>query len=540
MSKYDAIVVGSGAGGGVAAAVLAEAGKSVLLLERGHDLSLDDIGRDHLRNQRVSLYGHNAGPDIIGNPRTSDNGRVLRPHERGYQNNAACLGSGTRVYAGQAWRYMPQDFRMASIYGVPADSSLADWPISYDDLAPFYEKVEWEIGVCGDHRTMYHLPRYEKPYPMPALPLPYKSKVHLAGLDALGWRGLRMPRLINSIPYNGLPVCVYCQHCFGFGCPTDAKNGSHNTTVPRALRSGNCTVRTDVMVSRLLTSESGTIKGVTVINAECAQEDVTAAVVVLSCGAVETARLLLNSATKQEPDGIGNGSDLVGRNLQGHYYPQAVGLFEQDIYDGGLGPGASVATCEFNHDNDGIIGGGMLTDSDVCTPIVVWKHQYPPDMRRWGISAKHFMRDNFRRINDIVGPVHEIPHPDARVNVNPKLRDRYGIPVAHLSGAAHPETVRTAKFMHQRAKEWLVASGAVRVWGEAPQRYLSGGQHQAGTCRMGDDPTQSVVDRWCRVHSHENLFVADGSPHVTNGGFNPSETIMALSWRTAENIVNSW
>ncbi len=255
---------------------------------------------------------------------------------------------------------------------------------------------------------------------------------------------------------------------------------------------------------------------------------------------METARLLLNSATKQEPDGVGNGSDLVGRNLQGHYYPQAVGLFEQDIYDGGLRPGASVATCEFNHDNDGIIGGGMLTDSDVCTPIVVWKHQSPPKMSRWGISAKHFMRDNFRRINDIVGPVHEIPHLDARVSASPKLRDRYGIPVAHLSGAAHPETVRTAKFMHQCAKEWLVASGAVRVWGEAPQRYLSGGQHQAGTCRMGDDPTQSVVDSWCRVHSHENLFVADGSPHVTNGGFNPSETIMALSWRTAENIVNSW
>ena len=539
MSQYDVIVVGSGAGGGVAAAVLAEAGKSVLLLERGRELSTEDIGRDHLRNQRVSLYGHNAGPDIDGNPRTSEDDRVIRPHEPGYLNNAACIGSGTRVYAGQAWRYMPQDFRMASIYGVPEGSSLADWPISYDDLAPFYERVEWELGVCGDDRTMYHLPRYHKPYPMPALPLPDKSRVHLKGLEALGWRALRMPRLINSIPYNDRPACAYCQHCFGFGCPNDSKNGSHNTTIPRALRSGNCELRSQVMARELLISDAGSVKGVSVVEADGAERVFTAEVVVLSCGAVETARLLLNSASGREPNGIGNNSDQVGRHLQGHYYPGASGLFPQDIYDG-LGPGASIATCDFNHDNSDIIGGGMLTDSDVCTPIVVWKSQYPPDAPRWGIEAKRFMRENFRRINDINGPVHEIPHSDGRVTINTKVRDRYGIPVAHLSGTTHPETVRTATFMHERAREWLRASGAIKVWGAKPVLGLSGGQHQAGTCRMGEDPATSVVDKWCRVHSHDNLFVADASPHVTNGGFNPAETIMALAWRTGENIVKSW
>ncbi len=552
MSRYDAIVVGSGAGGGVAAAVLAEAGKSVLLLERGRSLSFEAVGRDHLRNQRMPVYGHNAGPDIEGNPRTIEadsfpmlvgqalgEHRLLRPHEPGYQNNAACLGSGTRVYAGQAWRFMPQDFRMASEYGQPEGSSLADWPITYEDLAPYYEKVEWEIGICGDHQTMTHLPEYRRPYPMPALPLPYKSSVHKRGLHSLGWQALRVPRLINSQLYNGRLACVNCQQCVGFACPVDAKNGSHNTTVPRALRSGHCKLMTEVMVERLVCSAGGRVTSLTVIDAAGQRQTYKADVIVLSCGAVETARLLLNSATPQEPAGIGNGGDQVGRNLQGHYYPGAAGLFPEAMFDG-VGPGCSVATCQFNHGNDGLIGGGFLGDEDIVTPVTMWKRFYPPDAPRWGIEAKRFMRENYRRINDVTGPVQEIPSPEARVSINPKIKDRYGIPVAHLSGKTHPETVRTARFMHERAKEWLWASGAVKVWGRPPPRYLSGGQHQAGTCRMGEDPETSVVNAHCRVHSQANLFIADGSPHVTNGGFNPVETIMALAWRTAENIVKTW
>ena len=552
MSHYDAIVVGAGAGGGVAAALLAEAGKSVLLLERGPSLSFKAVGRDHLRNQRMPVYGINAGPEIEGHPRTLDadsfpilvgkafgEHRLVRPHEPGYQNNAACVGSGTRVYAGQAWRFMPQDFRMASEYGVPEGSSLADWPIGYQDMAPYYEKVEWEIGISGDHRTMTHLPAYDKPYPMPALPLPHKSGIHQRGLDRLGWQSLRVPRLINSVPYNDRPGCANCQQCVGFACPVDAKNGSQNTTVPRALATGRCQLLTGAMVERLDCDAGGRVTGLTVIDNDGQRQTFNAEVVVLSCGAVETARLLLNSATRQEPTGIGNGGDQVGRNLQGHYYPGAAGLFPDVMFDG-VGPGCSVATCQFNHGNDGLVGGGFLGDEDIVTPVTMWKRFYPPDAPRWGIEAKRFMRDGYRRVNDVTGPVQEIPSPEARVTINPRLKDRYGIPVVHLSGQTHPETVRTARFMHERAKEWLLASGAVKVWGQPPPRYLSGGQHQAGTCRMGADPASSVVDPFCRVHSQDNLFIADGSPHVTNGGFNPVETIMALAWRTAENIVKSW
>jgi choline dehydrogenase-like flavoprotein len=229
----------------------------------------------------------------------------------------------------------------------------------------------------------------------------------------------------------------------------------------------------------------------------------------------------------------------VGRNLQGHYYAGAIGLFPDPVWDG-VGPGVTTATCDFNHDNGDLIGGGMLADEFIVLPVIFWKRMLPPDLPRWGAANKDFMRHNYRRVSDVKGPVQDIPNPEARVTVDPAVRDRYGLPVTRLSGTAHAETVRTARFIHQRAVEWLRAAGAEQIWGDPPRFYLSGGQHQAGTCRMGDDPTGSVVDRWCRVHGHDNLFIADGSVHVTNGGFNPVLTIMSLAYRTASHIADDW
>ncbi len=531
--KYDAVIIGAGAGGGVAAALLAEAGKKVLLLERGKAQTFEETGRSHLHNQRVSANGHNAGPDAR-HPRVVVDGdnqeRTVRPWGAGYQSNAAVVGGGTRVYGGQAWRFHPLDFKMASTYGTPEGSSLADWPISFEDLAPFYDKVEHELGVSGDHTRMSHLPAYARPYPMRPLADTKRSTVLRAGADVLGWHTFPVPLAVNSEPYHDRPACTHCQHCVGFACPVDAKNGSQNTFIPRAIATGNCDLVTEAMVERILTRGT-TATGVSYFTTQTKRERVDADLIIVAGGAVESARLLLYSS-------IGN--DQVGRNLQGHVYVAAFGLMPEEVWDG-IGPGPTTATAQWSHGNTDVIGGGMLCDDFITLPVAFWRSARQPETPVWGADSKNWMRDRYRRTLEIKGPIQDTPSPDARVTLDPKVKDFWGIPVARLSGATHPESMRTAKLLHNKAVEWLKASGAVEVWGEAPTTpFLSGGQHQAGTCRMGDDPASSAVDGNCRVHGMDNVYVADGSVHVTNGGFNPFLTIMANAYRAAQGIITRW
>ncbi len=545
MKQYDVIVVGSGAGGGITAAVLAEAGKHVLLLERGRSLTFEEVPRDHLRNQRNSDYGHNAGPDIRANPRVDmdmlGRRRVVRPHEGGYHNNAVCVGGGTRVYGAQAWRFMPQDFRMASIYGVPEDSSLADWPITYDELEPWYARAEREIGVSGDSSTDPNAGPRSQPFPMPPVASTLSGRILARAADKLGWSTRPVPLAINSEPYDGRAACANCSYCVGFACPVDAKNGSHNTVIPRALATGNCELRDRTFAEHLITDEHGKVVGVDLITESDSgpqRETVRAGIVVVSAGAVESARLLLNSTSSHHPAGIGNEHDQVGRHFQGHCYPGAFGIASEEAWDG-IGPGPSIATTDFNHGNDGVVGGGMMANDFIKLPIQFWQGVQPPDLARWGAANKLWMRESYRRYLQIMGPVQDIPHPNGRVTVDPTVRDQYGLPVARFSGSIHVETLRTAEFMRQRAVEWLEAAGCELIWTPVKRMGLTGGQHQAGTCRMGNDPASSVTDAWGRVHAHDNLYVIDASLNVTNGGFNPVLTIMALAFRCSEQIAKT-
>lgn len=463
----NAVVVGAGAGGGVVAKVLAEAGLSVVLIERGRWQTWADHTDDELISQRTTVLGNAYGPDDERHRRVIENAdgstRIVLPSEGGYNNNAACVGSGTLSYGAMAWRFMT---------------------------------------------------------------------------NRLGWHPFPIPMLRNSVPYGGRPKCIHMRTCVGFACPIEAKAGTQNTVIPAAIATGNCEVRTDAVVAEVKVDDRGRARGVVYFDARDRRQEQTADLVIVSASATETARLLLNSKSTLFPNGAGNNNDWVGRNLQGHAYCGARGIAAEEIYEE-AGPGATVAFCDFSHGNPGLRGGAMLANEFIPMPYLYTRVR-PPGSPRWGRAHKEFQRRNYRRTLCVMGPVQEMPVFDARVKVDPAVRDHWGIPVVRMSGKRHPHDVEIARFISEKAATLLREAGATDVWASVPGLGLSGGQHQAGTCRMGNDPKTSVTNRFGQVHEIDNLFVADGSLNVTNGGLNPALTIMALGYWVGENIAKEW
>jgi choline dehydrogenase-like flavoprotein len=540
MKKVNAVIVGAGAGGGVVAKELATAGLSVVLLERGKWYTANDCRKDDLRNQRTTILGNGFGPEDDGNPRVAVDAKgvphLVMPSEGQYQNDAACVGGGTLSWGAQAWRYLPQDFKMRSTYGAPAGSSLEDWPISYDDLEPFYEKAEYEIGVSGDYSgTPFHGPR-RRDLPMPPLPPNREFSILEPAAKRLGLHPFHIPMARNSVPYNGRGPCMRCRWCVGFVCETDAKNGSQNTVIPVALNTGNCELRTECMTKEVLTDDRGRARGVAYFDANGRLQEQIADIVVVSGGATESARLLLNSKSRLFPNGLGNRYDLVGRNLQGHCYTGATGYFDFETYDD-VGPGASIAVCDYNHGTPGLRGGGTLGNEFIRLPIQM-VDRLPENTPRWGAGHKQGMRDWHKRTIGVHGSTQQIPTAEARVTLDPTVRDKWGLPVLRISGNVHPHTYEIGAVMAQRAEAWLKEAGAIHTI--KSHENIMAGQHQAGTCRMGNDPQGSVVNRYCQIHDVDNVFVIDSSVHVTNGGFNPALTIMAVAYYASAALVQNW
>jgi choline dehydrogenase-like flavoprotein len=538
----NAVVIGAGAGGGVVAKELAGAGLSVVLLERGGWPSFEQGGHDELTAQFYGVLKNSFGPDDERHRRVVRDAdgkwQVVRPSDGNFGVIGSCVGSGTATYGAMAWRFMTQDFRMRSTYGSLEGSTLEDWPISYDELEPFYEKAEWEIGVSGADSLNPFAPPRRRPHPMP--PHPYYTPAQRLEPAArrIGYHPFPIPMLRNTVPYGGRPACIHCRYCSGYACEVNAKAGTHNTVIPTALATGNCSLRTGAVAREIVVDDRGRARGVRYVDSDDREHTQTSDIVVVACSAIESARLLLNSKSKLFPQGLGNRHDWVGRNLQDHAYTGASGTFEEDVYDD-IGPGAQIAICDFNHGNSGFHGGGYLCNQFIVLPYAFTRRR-PPGEPSWGAGHKRFQRKYLRRFIGIHGPVQEMPVFDSRVEVDPSVKDYWGIPVARISGQRHAHDIEICRFISGKAEAWLREAGAVKIWPSIPGRTTVPSAHQAGTCRMGNDPKTSVTNRFGQIHDVDNLFVADGSLHVTNGGFNPVLTILALGYWVSDYIRREW
>ncbi|MBM4183976.1 MAG: GMC family oxidoreductase [Gemmatimonadetes bacterium] len=538
--QVDFVIVGSGAAGGIMAKQLSTAGYSVVVLERGgwgkfgHE---QDYTKDELLNSNPS-QADMLMSDPVRMPNTfrrTDRDRTVA----GVHSYGCCVGGGTVTYGGSSWRHLPWEFNEATTVGTIAGTGLADWPITYEELEPYYTQAEWEVGISGLRVDSPFVAPMSREYPVPPVPLKSSGALLKTGAARLGLTVVPGPLAIITEPYQGRSGCVNCGMCSDFGCHVRARSSSAVTVLPIALETGRCEIRANAYVHEIPVDAQGRVTGAIYFNEANEQVLQRARAVVVSANASETARLLLMSKSSRFPDGLANSSGLVGRYLMLGNIASANGLFEHPLNDyKGVVSGAAVVDFVPSDERRGFYGGGRMTSRGYATPISLGLSGLAPGSPRWGAGYKQALREQAQHKMTITCFTTQLPLETNRVDLDPDVKDAWGLPAMRITSQSHPDDMRNLEFFRQKSIEILEAAGATQVW--APQAGDSrGSAHNRGTCRMGNDPAASVVNRYHRAHDVPNLFVVDGSNLVTGGRNHPTMTIQALAFRAAENLVRA-
>jgi len=531
----DFVVVGSGAAGGVMARELSRAGFEVLVLEQGPRLTAADFRHDELDY----WYNNAIINKLDTNPQTfrKTPEDVAQRVEAGLPAAwyAPMVGGSSTHFTANYWRFHEVDFRERSLVGAIPGTNFADWPIDYAQLEPFYTKVEWEVGVSGLAGASPFDPPRSKPYPMPPLPVKSSGVLLERGARKLGLHPFPAPMAIASVPYRGRAACAHCGFCMGFGCEMQAKSSTLFNMIPEAEATGRCEVRSHSYVSRIEMDARGRTTGVAYFDAHKREHLQKARAVVLCANGAESARLLLMSANAKFPDGLANSSGMVGRNLMFNGYFEAHAIFEHELNEYKSVQVTRVVHDFYDHDpKRGFYGGGGL-DGRIGPLPIGWSLFAPPTERSWGAPFKSLL-EAMPRAMVVAAHTTSLPLDANRVDLDPSLKDAWGLPAMRVTYRDHPDDLKMGAFLQDRAVEIMQAAGAQQVWrGEIAESTAS--PHLLGTCRMGDDPKASVVDRHHRTHDIPNLFICDGSSFVTSGRGQPTMTIQALAFRAADGIA---
>ncbi len=539
-TEVDFVIIGSGAAGGIMAKQLSTAGFKIVVLEQG---GWGKYGHEKDYTKDEYLNDNATGDDqLMTDPVKQPNTFRRNANEKavpGVHSYGCVVGGGTVTYGGSSWRHLPWEFNEATTVGAVAGTGLADWPITYAELEPYYTQAEWEMGISGQKLNNPNVAPMTKDYPVPPVPMKASGALFKIGAAKLGWEVIPGPLAIITRPYQGRDACVNCSSCSGFGCHVKARSSSAVTMLPLAEKTGNCEIRVRSYVREISVDNNGRCTGVVYFDNDKKEIFQRAKAVILSANGSETPRLLLLSKSARFPDGLANSSGVVGRYLMLGGGAGASGLFEHPLNDyKGVVTGAAIVDFVKTDPQRGFYGGGRMTARGFDTPINYGLRGLQPGSPRWGSAYKKALMAEANHKMTVSCFVTQLPLETNRVDLDPDVKDGWGLPAMRITSTSHPDDFKAMEFFRQKSIEILEAAGATKVWA-GPVNDSRGSAHNRGTCRMGNDPKTSVVNKFHRAHDVPNLFIIDGSNLVTGGRNHPTMTIQALAFRAADNIIKA-
>jgi len=546
-TRYDVIIIGSGAGGGASAWALAEAGLSVLVLEAGpaynpykdYKLASADWEKQVFPEKKPQPETYSFGP--MQNLVKKDQHLRSWNHITGLYNpgeqrmgwkyhHVRGVGGSTLHFTGEAHRLTPESMKIHRLAGVSAD-----WPLNYRELEPYYVMAEQVVGVAGPKQNVLR-PR-SKPYPLPAHPIGYASRKLTQGMSKIGLNWEANSLAVLSRPYNQRPGCNYCNNC-NRGCPRKDKGSVDVTFLHQAVNTGRCTIKTESEVLYLQPGPGNRVKGLVYQDKQGKIQQLHCRIVLLCTGAIATPRLLLLSANRYAPEGLANESGRVGQNFMETLAWTSSGLYSESL-GSQRGLPSDFICWDFNLPDaiPGVIGGcrfsAATAEANLLGPVNYAKRV----VRGWGLKHKQAMRETYGRVLAINAIGESLSHPQSYIALDKTKKDANGRPLARIHTFLDAMAIKRLDFMAAKSREILRASGVKEIFEEYGNYDFFSSTHVFGTCRMGNKAEHSVVDAYCRAHHWKNLFIIDASVFPSSGGGEaPSLTIEALAIRSAQHI----
>ena len=542
-TTYDVAVIGSGAGGATAAYVLTNLGMNVILLEAGRMLKPPTDFHTHTWPWQLPFRGEGPPGEYDGLWKINEYTAHLytNPRKDTYASDPEfhwtrlrAVGGRTNTWGRSCYRHGPMDFKTKSMQGFGED-----WPISYEDLAPYYDKVERLVGIVGSKDNYTNTPdgNYCGPAHRPrCTEIWFRDQAARIGVPVVAER-----TAVLSVPYDGRPACHYCGAC-GIGCDVRARFSSLDVIIPKLQRKPNFTLRTFAVAHQVLVDENGKARGISFFDANTKQHgEIAAKAVVVAASTVESGRILLNSKSRFHPNGIGNSSGLIGHYLMdstksgsiGGIVPRLKNRARED--EDGAG-GSHVTIPRFNYNRKDNFHGGyyLLLGTGFGRGV-----SRSGGLSGWGASLKKQIREEYGSVVTLRGYGERVPDYDNYFELDPVAVDAYGIPKVRFHAGAKENDLKMMEDMYGWSEQILRACGAEILPHTKYLEPMGDATHECGSASMGADPKTSVLNPFCQSHDVKNLFVTDASSFVSLPGTHGITTwIMSLSWRASEYLAD--